>query len=223
MPVLSTKHLFCPPDLISFSPNHATGKHKSIFVKLITVEDIYFVFIIYILIMQKKAQTKKALILANNDRDLGTAWNHRWNWTVLLQPISNRNKTSLKVKRTLLVARYFRRQYNIQTEFNKSGELIIFEATTGTGNLSKSMYLTDPELLHTVLHHSKQVVMNDHARCMTFHVTSFSIYLTYTYEIYKSHFYFMLYKSKKHLCYTNQEKKPNIYVWSIHCDINIYI
>lgn len=28
----------------------------------------------------------------------------------------------------------------------------------------------------------------------------------------------MLYKSKKHLCYTNQEKKPNIYVWSIHCD-----
>lgn len=106
-----------------------------------------------------------------------------------------------------MVARYFRRQYNIQTEFNKSGELIIFEATTGTGNLCKSMQLTDPELLQTVLHHSKQVVMNDHARCMTFHVTSFSIYLTYTYEIYKSHFYFMLYKSKKHLCYTNQEKK----------------
>lgn len=119
-----------------------------------------------------------------------------------------------------MVARYFRRQYNIQTGFNKSGELIIFEATTGTGNLCKSMYLTDPELLHTVLHHSKQVVMNDHARCMTFHVTSFSIYLTYNYEIYKSHFYFMLYKSKKHLCYKNQEKNPNIYVWSIHCDIN---
>lgn len=117
-----------------------------------------------------------------------------------------------------MVARYFRRQYNIQTEFNKSGELIIFEATTGTGNLCKSMQLTDPELLQTVLHHSKQVVMNDHARCMTFHVTSFSIYLTYNYEIYKSHFYFMLYKSKKHLCYTNQEKNPNIYVWSIHCD-----
>lgn len=223
MTVLSTKHLFCPPDLISFSPNHATGKHKSIFCKI----DYHGRHILSSLSIfwscKKKAQTKKALILANNDRDLGTAWNHRWNWTVLLQPISNRNKTSLKVKRTLLVARYFRRQYNIQTEFNKSGELIIFEATTGTGNLCKSMYLTDPELLHTVLHHSKQVVMNDHARCMTFHVTSFSIYLTYNYEIYKSHFYFMLYKSKKHLCYTNQEKKTNIYVWSIHCDINIYI
>lgn len=111
-----------------------------------------------------------------------------------------------------MVARYFRRQYNIQTEFNKSGELIIFEATTGTGNLCKSMYLTDPELLHTVLHHSKQVVMNDHARCMTFHVTSFSIYLTYNYEIcislifilcYTSPKTFMLYKSGKkpqHLC-----------------------
>lgn len=98
MPVLSTKHLFCPPDLISFSPNHATGKHKSIFVKLITVEDIYFVFIIYILIMQKKAQTKKALILANNDRDLGAAWNHRWNWTVLLQPMSNGTKRLQKSK-----------------------------------------------------------------------------------------------------------------------------
>lgn len=109
-----------------------------------------------------------------------------------------------------MVARYFRRQYNIQTEFNKSGELIIFEATTGTGNLCKSMQLTDPELLQTVLHHSKQVVMNDHARCMTFHVTSFSIYLTYNYEICISLIFI--------LCYTNQEKKPNIYVWSIHCD-----
>lgn len=109
-----------------------------------------------------------------------------------------------------MVARYFRRQYNIQTEFNKSGELIIFEATTGTGNLCKSMQLTDPELLQTVLHHSKQVVMNDHARCMTFHVTSFSMYLTYNYEICISLIFI--------LCYTNQEKKPNIYVWSIHCD-----
>lgn len=33
----------------------------------------------------------------------------------------------------------------------------------------------------------------------------------------------MLYKSKKHLCYKNQEKNNNIYVWLIHCDINIYI
>lgn len=126
-----------------------------------------------------------------------------------------RNKTSLKVKRTLLVARYFRRQYNIQTEFNKSGELIIFEATTGTGNLCKSMQLTDPELLQTVLHHSKQVVMNDHARCMTFHVTSFSIYLTYNYEICISLIFI--------LCYTNQEKNPTFMCDRFTVIKNIYI
>lgn len=68
------------------------------FVKLITMEDIFCLHYLYFDHAKKKAQTKKALILANNDRDLGTAWNHRWNWTVLLQPMSNGTKRLQKSK-----------------------------------------------------------------------------------------------------------------------------
>lgn len=214
MTVLSTKHLFCPPDLISFSPNHATGKHKSIFVKLITVEDIYFVFIIYILIMQKKAQTKKALILANNDRDLGAAWNHRWNWTVLLQPMSNGTKRLQKSK-----GHYWSHVI--------SDVSIIFKQNSI--NQANSLYLKRPRAPEI---HASQCNWLILSYCRQFYITASKWLWTITLDAW--HSMSLLFLSTYRiimryislifiLCYTNQEKKPNIYVWSIHCDINIYI